>query len=40
VQIVLSGMSAPDQMVENLKTFTPFKSLTDSERETIAEEFK
>lgn len=37
VQVVLSGMSAPDQMEDNLKTFTPFRPLTDAERQTIAE---
>ena len=37
VLCVLSGMSAPDQMADNLKTFSPFKPLTDAERKTIAE---
>lgn len=37
VQVVLSGMSAPDQMEENLRTFTPFKPLTEAERKLIAE---
>lgn len=37
VQVVLSGMSAPDQMDDNLKTFSPFKPLTDAERQTVAE---
>ena len=36
VQVVLSGMSAPDQMADNLKTFTPFQPLSDTERATIA----
>lgn len=36
VQVVLSGMSAPDQMEDNLKTFTPFRPLTDAERQTVA----
>ena len=37
VQIVLSGMSAPDQLAENLRTFSPFRPLNDTERQTIAE---
>ena len=37
VQVVLSGMSAPDQLEDNLKTFSPFKPLTDAERQTVAE---
>lgn len=37
VQVVLSGMSAPDQMEDNLKTFSPFKPLSDTERQTVAE---
>ncbi|MBS1369251.1 MAG: aldo/keto reductase [Lentisphaeria bacterium] len=37
VQVVLSGMSAPDQMADNLKTFTPLKPLSDAERATVAE---
>lgn len=36
VLIVLSGMSAPDQMEENLRTFTPLTPLSDAERERIA----
>ena len=36
VQVVLSGMSAPDQLEDNLKTFSPFKPLTDAERQTVA----
>ncbi len=37
VQVVLSGMSAPDQIEDNLKTFSPFKPLSDTERQTVAE---
>ena len=37
VQIVLSGMSAMEQMEDNLRTFSPFEPLTDSEQNTIAE---
>ncbi len=37
VLCVLSGMSAPDQMTDNLKTFSPFKPLSDAERKTVAE---
>lgn len=37
VLVVLSGMSEPDQMKDNLKTFAPFEPLTDDERATIAE---
>jgi len=37
VQVVLSGMSAPDQLEDNLKTFSPLKPLTDAERRTVAE---
>ncbi len=36
VQIVLSGMSAMEQMEDNLKTFSPFVPLNDAERKTIA----
>lgn len=35
VQVVLSGMSAPDHVTDNLKTFSPFKPLSASEQETI-----
>ncbi len=37
VQIVLSGMSSPDQLADNLKTFSPFEPLTDAEQKTVAE---
>lgn len=37
VQVVLSGMSTPDQMTDNLRTFSPLKPLSDPERKTIAE---
>ena len=37
VQIVLSGMSEPAHMEDNLNTFSPFRPLTDNERKTIAE---
>ena len=36
VQVVLSGMSAMDQLEDNLRTFTNFTPLTDVERETVA----
>lgn len=35
VQMVLSGMTTPEQLIDNLKTFAPFKPLTEAERETI-----
>ena len=34
---VLSGMSTPEQMADNLNTFTRFEPLTDAERATIGE---
>ncbi len=37
VLIVLSGMSTPEQLEDNLKTFSPFKPLDDSERKTVSE---
>ena len=37
VQIVLSGMSAMEQLEDNLRTFTGFTPLTDVERETVAD---
>ena len=37
VQVVLSGMSAPDQMEDNLRTFLPFRPLNEAERRTVAE---
>lgn len=37
VQVVLSGMSTFEQVRDNLKTFTPFKPLSDAERQTLAE---
>ncbi len=36
VQIVLSGMSDPAQMEDNLRTFSPMKPLSEAERETVA----
>ena len=36
VQVVLSGMSAPLQMEENIRTFSPFQPLSDGERTTLA----
>ena len=37
VQIVLSGMSSQEQLVDNLRTFTGFTPLTEVERETVAD---
>ena len=37
VQVVLSGMSTMEQMEDNIRTFSPFKPLTDAERAVIAE---
>ena len=37
VQVVLSGMSTPAQMEENLRTFAPFTPLSDAERRTLDE---
>ena len=37
VQIVLSGMSSQEQVVDNLRTFTGFTPLTEAERETVAD---
>lgn len=36
VDVVLSGMSNMDQVEDNLRSFSPFAPLTDSEREIIA----
>ncbi len=36
VLCTLSGMSHPDQLEDNIATFTPMKPLTDPERETLA----
>ena len=36
VQVVLSGMSVPQHMEENIRTFSPFRPLTDEERATIS----
>lgn len=36
VSVVLSGMSTPEQMAENLQTFSPLVPLNENERETIA----
>lgn len=35
IQVVLSGMSAPDQLEDNLSTFTPFRPMERGEREVI-----
>jgi predicted aldo/keto reductase-like oxidoreductase len=35
VQVVLSGMSSPEQMADNIKTFSPFKPLSGTERDVI-----
>ena len=35
VMTILSGMSNPDQMSDNVSTFTDFKPLSEEERETI-----
>ena len=37
VQVVLSGMSDPSQMEDNLKTFSPLRPLADAERKIIAD---
>ena len=36
IKVVLSGMSDELQVADNLKTFSPFHALTDSELETVA----
>ena len=36
VQVVLSGMSVPQHMEENIRTFSPFRPLIDEERATIS----
>ena len=35
VLCILSGMSQPEQVADNLKTMSPFEPLSDSERETL-----
>lgn len=35
IKVVLSGMSAEDQLADNLKTFTPFEPLSDAEQELV-----
>jgi predicted aldo/keto reductase-like oxidoreductase len=40
VMVVLSGMSTPEQMDDNLKTFAPFTPLSDGERKTLNEAAK
>lgn len=35
VQTVLSGMTTMDQMLDNIKTFSPIRPLSDPERDTI-----
>lgn len=35
VYTVLSGMSAPDQLADNLRTFSPFEPLTAEDRQTL-----
>ncbi len=37
VRVVLSGMSSPEQVEDNLKTFTDFAPLTDEEQKIISE---
>jgi len=37
VQVVLSGMSALEHMEDNIRTFAPFRPLTEAERGVIAE---
>ncbi len=37
VQVVLSGMSAPEQLADNLRTFSPLTPLSDGERQVLAE---
>ncbi len=37
VNIVLSGMSSPEQLADNLKTFSPFRALDDDERKIISD---
>ncbi len=36
VQVVLSGMSSPEQIEENIRTFSPFRPLDDAERAVLA----
>jgi predicted aldo/keto reductase-like oxidoreductase len=35
VQVVLSGMTTVEQLTDNIKTFSPFKPLSEAERELI-----
>ncbi len=35
VKVILSGMSAPEQVADNLKTFNNFKPLSEKEQETV-----
>ena len=37
VMTVLSGMSSPEQVADNLRTFTRFEPLTDAEKATVEE---
>ena len=37
IKVVLSGMSTPEQLEDNLKTFTDFKPLTEEEEEAVKE---
>ncbi len=37
VLVVLSGMTLPEHVEDNIRTFTPFRALSDSERKTLAE---
>ena len=37
VLCILSGMTLPEHVEDNLRTFTPFKPLTDNERKVLAE---
>lgn len=37
VKVILSGMSAPEQVEDNLATFTDFKALSDEEQKAVTE---
>ncbi|MDO4944227.1 MAG: aldo/keto reductase [Ruminococcus sp.] len=37
VKVILSGMSAPEQVEDNLATFTDFKALSDEEHKAVTE---